>query len=292
VARLLRVPISPPPAGDLLSNIRKKQNWSSGMQQAVGPEVWTTMRNLASGAPPLRGRMAVAGRLHATTVRDRAGRDRWPRPNYLKAEWCWRRGDVDGTAAETAFAVASAMAGGSPRGVLKRLAAIIAERGDGLGAGPEAGSEGGLVIAAGTEGADGGGTAGELTAVDLAGHDFAAPDVAAPDFAAPDLANPDFASLPPDDRMARLAGFISRQLAIVLAVGEASGGLLDRAQLQLLAELAKLAEKFKAPAAGQAAEKQKRSDAEIAEILKRVDDRIVELARGHAEWLVARQSDG
>ena len=248
------------------------------MQQAVGPEVWTTMRNLASGAPPLRGRMAVAGRLHATTVRDRAGRDRWPRPNYLKAEWCWRRGDVDGTAAETAFAVASAMEGGSPRGVLKRLAAIIAERGDGLGAGPEAGP----VVAAGTEGADGGGTAGELTAVDLAGHDFAAPD----------LANPDFASLPPDDRMARLAGFISRQLAIVLAVGEASGGLLDRAQLQLLAELAKLAEKFKAPAAGQAAEKQKRSDAEIAEILKRVDDRIVELARGHAEWLVARQSDG
>lgn len=239
------------------------------MQQAVGPEVWANMLELISGAPPLRSRLARAGRLHGSTVRDRAGRDNWPLPNFFRAEWRWRAGDVDGTAAEIAYAVARAMPGGTPRGVLRRLAATIAELGDGTEAEPEAG----LVGAAGTEG----GRARESAAADLAGPDFVAPD---------------FASLPPDDRMARLAGFIARQAEMLLVVAEKSGGLLDREQLRQLAELVKLAEKFQTPSAGQASEQQKRSDAEIAEILKRVDDRIVELARGHAEWLVARQSDG
>jgi hypothetical protein len=44
------------------------------------------------------------------------------------------------------------------------------------------------------------------------------------------------------------------------------------------------------PEAGQ--KEQKRSDDELAEILARVDERIVELARGYAERLVARQPDG
>lgn len=272
------------------------------MQQAVGPEVWTAMRDLASGAPPMRARMARAGRLHASTVRDRAGRDRWPRPNYFRAELCWRNGDVEGTAAETAYAVACATEGCSPRGVLRRLGVIIAERRDearasnaaaearsvGAGARGECGTRAATRAAAvGDDGA-----CSDLAMRASAQPDLASPDMAPSDSASPELVSPDFAALPPEDRVARLASFFSRQVGMVLVAAESTGGLLDKEQFDTLSGLIRLAEKFEALSTDEVAARQKRSDAEIAEILRRVDDRIVELARGHAEWLVARKPDG
>lgn len=94
-----------------------------------------------------------------------------------------------------------------------------------------------------------------------------------------------FAALPPDERLARIGELLTRQASRILAAAEASRGVLTKAQIEALSALIKLAEKFETLAAERAADKQTRSDDEIAGFLERIDDRIVELARGHAERL-------
>ncbi len=88
-----------------------------------------------------------------------------------------------------------------------------------------------------------------------------------------------------------LSKLISRQAGSILTSAEAQHGILNKAQLDALSSLIKLAEKLGAAAQEQVGKKQTRSDAEIAAVLERIDDRIVELAQEHAERLVAEKSD-
>ncbi|MBX3575862.1 MAG: hypothetical protein KF723_01540 [Rhizobiaceae bacterium] len=101
-----------------------------------------------------------------------------------------------------------------------------------------------------------------------------------------------FAALPPDEQLARIGTLLSRQASRILATAEASGGVLTKAQIEALSALIRLTEKFETLAAERAADKQTRSDAEIAGLLQRVDERIVELARGHAARLGRAEPDG
>lgn len=96
--------------------------------------------------------------------------------------------------------------------------------------------------------------------------------------------------LPPGD----IGAEIVTQMRVILAGLQA--GHFDKARADGLLATIRVAERLgMLPAAGVQtaidAEEQKRSDDELADILTRVDQRIVELARGYAERLVAAQSD-
>lgn len=95
----------------------------------------------------------------------------------------------------------------------------------------------------------------------------------------------------PDDQLGRLGRLVSRQAALILTSAEAQHGVLSKGQLDALSSLIRLAEKFEMLAQERAKEKQTRSDDEIAGVLERIDDRIVELAEGYAEKLGAEKPD-
>jgi len=125
---------------------------------------------------------------------------------------------------------------------------------------------------------------GRDTAADLAefGDTFDAP-AAADD-------GESFAKASPRERALRVAELLARQANLLLRAAETAGSALSKSQVEALAAILRLAEKFEMLAAEDAADMQKKSDDEIVELLQRVDDRIVELARGYAErmgWLPA-----
>ena len=79
-------------------------------------------------------------------------------------------------------------------------------------------------------------------------------------------------------------GFLLKQLDEVRA-GAINTGVLDKARIDGLLSLFRLAEKLKTLAQEQADE-DKDSDDDLRARLARIDDRIVELAEAHAKWLV------
>lgn len=100
----------------------------------------------------------------------------------------------------------------------------------------------------------------------------------------------ELADLPPGD----IGALMVAEMRGILAGLQA--GRFDKARADALLVTIRMAERLGQLDAGTARpeidqEKQTRSDVELAEILERVDQRIVELARGYAERLVAAQSD-
>lgn len=104
------------------------------------------------------------------------------------------------------------------------------------------------------------------------------------------LLPPADAEEPPRLRAERLASLLTRYGDWVVANADAQGGVLTKQQLDTVSTMYRLATTFEEQAAESAREKQTRSDAEAAEILKRVDDRIVELAYDYARRIVARRA--
>jgi hypothetical protein len=94
-----------------------------------------------------------------------------------------------------------------------------------------------------------------------------------------------------DDPLGRLGRLLSRQAGLILTSAEAQHGVLNKTQLDALTSLIKLAEKFETLAKERVQERPTRSDDEIAAVLERIDDRIVELAHQHAERLGAEKPD-
>ena len=87
-----------------------------------------------------------------------------------------------------------------------------------------------------------------------------------------------------------LAGLLARQVDRIVDRAEATGARLDRQGIDEVTALLKLSEKAPSLAAGGrgADETQEtRSDDELARMLALLDDRVVELAHLHAEWLLA-----
>ena len=82
-----------------------------------------------------------------------------------------------------------------------------------------------------------------------------------------------------DVQVARLGRVLSRQIERILSAADKAGGMLTKAQADTLAVIMRLAERFETLASQSAIEKEKRSDAELAEATRRVDERIIELAR-------------
>lgn len=90
----------------------------------------------------------------------------------------------------------------------------------------------------------------------------------------------------PVELLRRGTALLSRRLASLLERAE-KGGRLNRAEFDGLAAMARVIERWEALAQERAKQEEKKSDEELAEIYRRIDARIVELARQEAERLVA-----
>lgn len=100
----------------------------------------------------------------------------------------------------------------------------------------------------------------------------------------------DVAALTPDEIRERLSDLLPKQLVKVIA--QAERGVVDKARLESLLIMLRVAERADALAAGQQKINEKKSDEELAELHARLDARIIELAEGYAERLLAGERPG
>ncbi|MBE7183640.1 MAG: hypothetical protein INR68_04440 [Methylobacterium mesophilicum] len=87
----------------------------------------------------------------------------------------------------------------------------------------------------------------------------------------------------------RLKRAVERVMKEVEAIGDAAEGegqALDKSRIDAVWSMIRTLEKVDAFAREQAKEEQTSRDGELADILDRIDRRIIELARGYAAWLV------
>jgi uncharacterized membrane protein YccC len=89
------------------------------------------------------------------------------------------------------------------------------------------------------------------------------------------------------ERLARIGDMLTRQADMVLRRAEA-GRPLDRRQVAALSAMVQLAERISVLAREQVVKEQAESDEDLAETLKKIDDRIVYLAREHARWILIK----
>ena len=86
-----------------------------------------------------------------------------------------------------------------------------------------------------------------------------------------------------EDVRKRLAEVLPRLLARMVELAER--GVLDKARIDALLSMGRILEQSEAVAQASAADQQKRSDDELAAMLERIDERIIELAQAYAERL-------
>lgn len=244
------------------------------MQRGIGAEQWAAIRALREDALPTFQLLAVATGFNVSTLRERASREGWKKQPFQSA--------VQRAARATALERSRA----DPRGVLAwgegrltvlALLAAAQREAEAASAGGTAGGD------AETGGATGAGTSAAPSAGP--GADDAAGTGGA---AAPAAAAGEGAAL--GEKLEKLAGLLARQVDAIVDAAAAAGARLDRQGIDEVAALLKLSEKALSLApGGQGAqeEHETRSDDELAAMLALLDDRVVELARLHADWLVA-----
>lgn len=106
----------------------------------------------------------------------------------------------------------------------------------------------------------------------------------------PEEESEDVAALTPDEIRERLSDLLPKQLVKVISLAER--GVVDKARLESLLIMLRVAERADALAAGQQKINEKKSDEELAKLHARLDARIVELAEGYAERLLAGERPG
>lgn len=109
----------------------------------------------------------------------------------------------------------------------------------------------------------------------------------APQLALPQTAPADTTSQPEIGRAERVSRMLLKHADNLIAQVEAQGGVLTKPQLDVMLAMVRLAEKFEPLAAKEAAEQQKKSDAEVAEIYDRIEQRIHDRAVYFAHKMVA-----
>jgi hypothetical protein len=278
-------------------------------RRAITAEQWLAARLLSEGAPPTRARVAAAlgcdvGSLHARAAaelwisadfRPVATKDAWE--DFMRIARESARSDV--AARHEALRVERAERAARERA---RLAEAEAAGGDGAGADAGGADAGGMVPA----GADAQGGS------DAVGSDPLGPDWADNDDVVHDplsvVARPRRAAAVEDDdgddeaegideagddgdhdpraMLARGARFLSRRLSRLMRLAE-RGGAISKQEIDGLAALSRMMDRWDTLARERAANEETDTDERIAEALRRIDRRILALARQEAERLVA-----
>lgn len=94
--------------------------------------------------------------------------------------------------------------------------------------------------------------------------------------------------LPPGERIARMGAILARRTEAMLMKVEA-GQPLEGRQVAALSGLVQLAERIAVLAREEAGEKQRQSDEKLADVLRRIDRRIVELSYVGARFVLVYQ---
>lgn len=108
---------------------------------------------------------------------------------------------------------------------------------------------------------------------------------------APDEEQVDFDALEPVELLARAGGFVARQVTRLMQHAERRGGRLDKAQIDGLAALSRMMDRWETLAHERAKKEETESDADLSEALRWINERIVALARGEAERIAAAAGD-
>lgn len=235
------------------------------MQRGISVEQWAAIRALREDALPTFPLLATATGFNVSTLRERASREGWKKQPFQSAvQRAARVMALERSRADPRAVLAWA------EGRLTVLALLAAAERE-----AEAAAPGGMA----SDDAETGGATGEgAGAADGAGAGGAA---------APAAAAGEGAAL--GEKLEKLAGLLARQVDAIVDAAAAAGARLDRQGIDEVAALLKLSEKALALAPGgqgAQAEHETRSDDELAAILALLDDRVVELARLHADWLV------
>lgn len=103
-----------------------------------------------------------------------------------------------------------------------------------------------------------------------------------------------FTGTQPDDDpvtvLARCASFVARRVSTVISRAE-RGSRIHKADIDALVAMMRMMERWEALAKERVKQEQAQSDEDLAAVLARINDRIVELARGLAGQLVAARGD-
>ena len=218
----------------------------------ITPAQWMAARALSEGAHPTRKRVAAVLGCDDSAVYARAAVEEWTRLDFRSVEVRALH--------EEMMEAAAVHAGREPPG-----------------AGPDDGGDGGRAEDGDGGGRAGGGLPGGRSA------DGISPDGLSPlGFSGEAEGDGD-----PVSMLATASRFVSRQLARLMARADRRGGRLDKRQIDGLAALARMMERWETLATERAREEETESDDEIAELLEKINDRIVELARAEAARLVA-----
>nr|WP_295470229.1 hypothetical protein [Mesorhizobium sp.] len=102
----------------------------------------------------------------------------------------------------------------------------------------------------------------------------------------PAIAVPEWDKLDPVELLANASGFVARQVGRLIANADRRGGRLDKAQVDGLAALAKMMDRWEALAAERAKANKKKKNENLREILRKIDDKIIELAEEEARRLL------
>ncbi len=95
-----------------------------------------------------------------------------------------------------------------------------------------------------------------------------------------------------EGRAARVSAMLVNHADLLLTQVEQQGGVLTKPQLDAMLAMVRLAEKFEPIVEKEAAQNQKKSDAEIAALYEILDKRIEQRAKHHARRMVARGDFG
>ncbi|MFH1793155.1 MAG: hypothetical protein ABIK36_09325 [Pseudomonadota bacterium] len=102
----------------------------------------------------------------------------------------------------------------------------------------------------------------------------------------PAIAVPEWDKLDPVELLANASGFVARQVGRLIANADRRGGRLDKAQVDGLAALAKMMDRWEVLAAERAKANKKKKNENLREILRKIDDKIIELAEEEARRLL------
>ena len=249
------------------------------MGRGISEAQWLAARELSEGEPPTRVRVAAVLGVDNSHIYARAAAEGWKTIDH-------RNQEIRGLYREVQTIAAALSGREPPEGELADLPPPNPSGREAVGPDgppPPIGAPADLAATRATapETAIGSGLpAGEGAARGLAGEP------------APALAVPEWDRMDPVELLANASGFVARQVGRLIENADRRGGRLDKAPVEGLAALGKMMDRWGVLAAERARDNKKKSDDKLADVLRRIDRRIVELAVEGAQFLDDRRRRG
>ena len=228
---------------------------------------WLAARELSEGQPPTRVRVAAVLGVDNSHVYSRSSAEGWKTIDH-------RNQEIRGLYREVQT-IAAALSGREPlEEKLADLPPPYANGKDGSDGSPPPTGAPGEVVARGATAPEAamGSDAGQGSPRDPAGE--------------PAIAVPEWDKLDPVELLANASGFVARQVGRLIANADRRGGRLDKAQVDGLAALGKMMDRWDLLAAERAKDNKKNKNENLSEILGKIDDKIIELAEEEARRLL------